>query len=365
MRLNKLIIVIAIIFPLAINAQKKERNYVNIVKSNTLENATESSLSYTLPQTVIKVDIECVQTIKKAGPFYRYSERYLNLKNVITKDSEDWTISDIKVSTFGIPNPGQRYNIKSQGNNIASLINLTSTGILAGFNTDFTEKEQKVFNTKIPLISDINFDDIPYNSELLYKTSTAAMAQEAANVIYKLRKSRLELIMGEMENLPPDGTAYNRILEQINKMEAQFLSLFIGKTVKTKVHKTIEFVPNPLESYKNHVICRFSTKKGIISSNDISGTPIYAKLNTINRPLLPNKKTEKPDKNSTSGLYYYIPATINFAIFDKNIELLNLPVQIAQYGQVVSMSTDILKKKDVSIKINTATGALIEIIKTK
>ena len=343
-------------------SQKKIYTQVDVKPTSEVKNATEQSLTYTLPKTTIKVVVKMEKVIKKAGPYFRYSKRFLNLSNVITEDSEEWEIKNVKISTYGVADESKRYSIFTKGKTSANMLTLTRDGILAGINTTSTfSKVEKTCKNKVPNLSNISFDNVPLNEELLYKTSTAAMAKEAANMVYKLRTNRTELLSGELENLPPDGEAYKTVLSEIAKQEQEFVSLFAGKTISTTKTEVFEITPDPLSSYANFVICRFNKSKGIVDAKDITGTPIYFKLDSENRKKLENKVTEIPKEPLKNGLYYNLPGFATIEIVDKNTPLLTQKVALAQYGQVISMSPSIVEKVGVVIEVCPVTGALISI----
>jgi len=354
-----------IVITFNVTAQKKEINKVEVKKTTEVINPIVQSITYTLPKTVVNIEIETEKIIKKAGPYYRYSKRFLNLTNVITEDSEESIIKDVKINTEGKPNELQRYNIYSTGNTSANLVQLSQDGILLGINTKLHKPNTKSQDTESPLISvdDIYFDNISLPEELLYKTSTAAMAQEAANMIYKIRNNRIKLLSGELENLPPDGDAYKVVLNNLDKMEKDFISLFAGKTISVKSTKNFTILPTPLSSYDNHVLCRFSAQKGIIDAMDITGTPIYLKITTSPYIRLKNKQTKTPKEIKSNGLFYNLPGTATISVIDKNHELISKEVQLAQYGQVISMPASILEQENIMIEFCPITGALKSIAK--
>ncbi len=350
-------------FAFSINSQKKVPNKVEVKPTKDVVDATSHSLTYMLPQTTINVEIEMEKIIKKAGPYYRYSQRYLNLNNVITKDSEEWIIKGVKIYTTGKADESKRYSIFTKGITSANMVSLTSEGVFLGINNnDIYEAQSADFdNQLIPSLDDISFDNVALNEELLYKTSTAAMAQEAANMVYKLRTSRIELLTGESENTPPDGEAYKAILKEIKKQEKDFVSLFAGRTISVTQTKTFKVTPNPLSSYANHVLCRFNKQKGLVDAIDITGTPIYLKMDIEKLKRLENNRTEELKEPIKNGLYYNLPAKAVVNIVDKNTPIGSQKVDLAQYGQVISMSPSILEKEGIVIKICPVTGALISI----
>ena len=51
----------------------------------TANKHNEYGLIYSLPKTHVNIEVEAVRTVKKAGPYYRYAEKYLGVKNPITE----------------------------------------------------------------------------------------------------------------------------------------------------------------------------------------------------------------------------------------------------------------------------------------
>ncbi len=357
-------LIILLLITTNVVSQKKGEAIIEVKKTSEIINPTVQSLTYMLPKTTVLVEIESEKIVKKTGPYYRYSQRYLNLSDVITEDSEEWVIKSIKIKTKGTPNEEQRYSVISSDLSAAFNLNLTHSGILKGINLDTKKAKHPSVCSKsdeIINLEDVNFDNIPLHEDLLFKTSTAAMAQEAANMIYKIRNNRIDLLSGDLENLPPDGEAYQSVLKELSKMESDFVSLFAGKTITSKKTQVFEITPDPLSSYSNHVICRFSTQKGVVDAMDITGTPVYFKLDALDFKKLVNKQTEAPKNAIINGLYYCIPAPVKITILDKNKEVSSDVVDMAQYGQVISMPADILKQGDIQIKFCPTTGALISI----
>ncbi|WP_075602298.1 DUF4831 family protein [Saccharicrinis aurantiacus] len=337
---------------------------VNITSTNSIDDATSQSLSYTLPKSIIQVDIVTEKVIQKAGPFYRYSQRFLNLNNVITQDNEEWHIKSVKVYTKGIADENKRYSITTEGNSSADHINLTKDGVLRGFNNPAEPKTTAPCKKQeeIPHLEDITFNEVELTEDILLKTSSTAMAQETANMIYNIRANRFDILSGNIDNTPADGIAYQQVLNRFDQMEKDFVSMFAGKTIKASKTQSFSFAPS--QEGGNAVLCRFSKSNGIVDAMDLSGTPIYIKIDRADFKKLENNKVVDPKKEDVvlrNGIYYCLPGSANVKIVDKNIELLSQDLKIAQYGQVVSMPSSILEKEGTVVKICPTTGALIQI----
>ena len=150
-------------------------------KRLTAEKHNEYGLIYSLPQTHLDIEVVATKTTRKAGPYYQYAEKYLGIPGAITQDSEEWALSSVKVTPYGVPDPEEQYlmQFKPGGN---GYIVLDENGLLLSINTEpvidsivSTAPKQK---QESPL--DNNEYAKVYSEELLMSASTAKMAEVAA-----------------------------------------------------------------------------------------------------------------------------------------------------------------------------------------
>lgn len=341
---------------------------VTVKEVNTLTNATTNALVYSLPATVIRVEVDVEKTISKVGPFYRYSQKMLNVTDVVTEDKEEWQIKSVRIKTVGKPDDDKRFKVAFSGQSAAPFLNLTDDGILAGVNLKQVPAHESSLMEysieELPQLKDVNFNNVSMLEKQLVKTSTAAMAEEAANFIYKVRKRRFKIVASDYENLPPDGQSYEVSVRELNQLETDFMELFIGKKQTYQTTQVFEVLAEPL-AVNNTVLFRFSTLKGIVDKMDLSGTPVYVEVEVDNQKTLPDQAINDP-KNKVEirhGLYYCRPAKARVKIIDRNILLNQKEVYLAQYGQVLSMPSEVLERDDVRIELNPVTGALKSISK--
>ncbi|MBR8537407.1 DUF4831 family protein [Carboxylicivirga sediminis] len=334
---------------------------VNVQDVATMTNATSDALLYSLPVTVVRVNVEVEKTISRVGPFYRYSQKMLNISDVVTQDKEEWKIKSINIETYGKPDPAKQYAISFSGDNAAPYLNLTPSGVLAGINTDalvLDDYLKEFTNEYVPSLKDVNFNEVGMIEKQMVKTSTAAMAEETANYIYKIRKRRFKILASDYEQLPPDGQSYEVMVRELNALEKEHMELFIGKTESFIFTKSFDIIPDKM-SANNDVLFRFSAVNGIVDKMDVSGAPVYIELEAIDSPDLPdNVVISNKNQEVRNGLFYCKPGKVKIKVIDKNVLVKEQELYLGQYGQVVSMPANVLEKADVSIRINPATGAL-------
>src|SRR5574344_403509 len=221
-------ILIAAMLLCSISMAAKDKVDIKVTPITNDADAANNGVIYALPRTVVRVRVEAEIVQRKVGPFFRYSNKYLNLQNVITEDETIWHLKNISISTVSEANLQQRYKITATGGSMPA-IQLTNNGILAGVNTIGTSNDAvESVNICSPIIDELSFDNIPLNSEILTKTSSAAMAEETAYTIYRLRQKRVSLLGGENAVVLADGQAYNTVLNELNEIEKQYVSLFSG-----------------------------------------------------------------------------------------------------------------------------------------
>ncbi|MDR1679449.1 MAG: DUF4831 family protein [Prevotellaceae bacterium] len=324
----------------------------NIFSAEKTPKATAPMLSYSLPRTALLIEITTVKTEQKAGPYYKYAERYLALKDVITEDKTVWEISSVRVKTRGIADPNRSFMLKN-----ATNLSLTNTGVIRGINLPETDKPNaKKEHNKQPKINKAASDDFyasPFISEeQLMANSVAKMAEIAAKQIFRLRDSRISLISGENEKMPADGESLKLMLRQMDKMEESLTELFAGKKITTTVVKTVEIVPN--KNLKNEMLFNFSETAGISDKPEPGSYPVQINLSKqINATPAVNAK-------SNEGLFYLLPGAAEVELWGNNTQLFKGSFDMAQFGTLQQLPAS---KGDLKVRINTKTGALISVEK--
>jgi len=325
---------------------------------------SEHGLWYYLPKTVIKIEIIAEKEVAKTGPFYRFSQRFLNISDVVTEDREGWHIIGANISTYGIADEKKLFKVSTEGTPGMAALSLTTDGVLKSINHNKTEKfnNQELLeqpSSKIISLENINFNDVPFTEDQLIKSSTTAMAEEVSKEIYRLRQLKSRMIKGEVK-FSPDTGSFEQMLAELEKLEQAYLSLFTGKIEKQTIKRVYEFIPDNSQN-ANTVLLRFSQQKGFLESMDVSGTPVYIEIevntkNTNNYLLEEDKKTE-----NTTGLAVCNPVPAKVRIIDRTLLLTESKVFLGQFGQVYRLPKDLLNGSKIEILLDESTGAIKEI----
>ena len=151
------------------------------------------------------------------------------------------------------------------------------------------------------------------SEELLMAGSTAKQAEVAAKQIYRIRESRMNILTGDADNLPPDGEAMKLVIQQLEEQEKALTNLFTG--IRAKEVSDYEVTIVPFDNLDKEVLFRFSPQLGIVDADDLGGAPVYMNLKAIDRaPVLDPKEAEKKEKSlkgiiSVSYTHLTLPTT--------------------------------------------------------
>ena len=224
----KRLLILAIISCVSIAAMAQSIQRVGVYKDN-------GTLHFSQPQSSVTVVLRVEKRHFTPGELARYAQKYLGVRASLASRTE---------------------------------CDLLSATILSG-----SHPEQSAVS---------NEESVAAVSLPSYRTDGRVMTQEqqassAAEMIFSLRKHRLDLITGEAgENV--FGAGLKAALDEIARLEKECLDMFYGaKSVSEKVYTfNVTITPDKNE----YMVCRFSDDMGIVAVDDLSGKPIVLKVET-------------------------------------------------------------------------------------
>ena len=322
--------------------------------------ANEAAVVYYMPKNEVRITLNYSVVEHTPGIFYQYAERYLGAKNVIKENKTVYILNSISSELVSMADAERAYKIVATPGINEQLISLTQDGRLLGYNIDLDAKDENNVENSIPSCltnQESRYDLMPLLEEQFIASSIAKMAEGAAKQIYRIRETRLNLLAGEVEHVPADGTAMKLVLEELDKREKALAELFIGK--ESVEHKSQDLIYTPKDDAGEEIICRFSMHSGIVATDDLSGEPVYLQTQATKQEL--GYMLEINSKTPTlSQLHFNIPGEGIFTITYKGKELLNKRYQIAQWGVSVPLSQQLFTGKQmVSIQVNPETGNIL------
>lgn len=354
--MRNIIIIACLLFHLPLMAQTK------VIKKNAVK-ANNFGITYSLPKTSLLVNAEVIKITSKAGPYYKYAEKYLGVKNAISEDKVYYQLGKISLENKGIPDPDNTYIVEFKSGTVAPYAYLTEEGLLCSINAEYmpeksTTEEARKRKQQSGQIANASV----LSEELLMAGSTAKQAEVAAKQIYRIRDSRLNILTGEADNLPPDGEAMKLVIQQLEEQEQALTNLFTG--IQVRDTSDYEITIDPYDDLEKEILFRFSPQLGIVAADDLGGAPVYLDLKAIDRaPALEPKEAEKKEK-SLKGIIYNIPGKASIAISMNKKTLLKGEVQVTQFGTQEGLAPVMFEDKKAPVKIYfyPETGAIKQII---
>lgn len=354
--MKNLFTIACLLFSLPLMAQTK------VVKKNAVK-ANNFGITYSLPKTQLVIDAEVTKVTSKAGPYYKYAEKYLGVKDVITEDKVYYELGKLSLTNKGIPDPDNTYIVEFKSGTVAPYAYLTEEGLLCSINAEYTPEESELETIKKSTNAPSKVTDASVLSEeLLMAGSTARQAEVAAKQIYRIRESRLNILTGEADNLPPDGEAMKLVIQQLEEQEKALSNLFTGIVTKETSHYEVDITP--YDNLEKEVLFRFSNQMGIVDADDLGGVPVYMNLKAIERaPVLEPKEAEKKEK-SMKGIIYNVPGKASIEISMNKKTLYKGEAQITQFGSHEGLAPVMFEDKKAPVKVYfyPETGAIKQII---
>lgn len=318
-------------------------------------------VTYLLPKTEIELKIVATKHIYSPGEFCKYAEQFLKLTDVSPIGREYWTLDKIQTSAIGVPDKDKVYFVKLKDKTVAPLMELTEDGIVRSINMPYSGTVKKEpaaapVNTIIQSADPRSF----LTEEILMASSSAKMAELVAQEIYNIRESKNALLRGEADNMPKDGEQLKLMLDNLNLQEKALTEMFTGKTTDQPETFTIRIVPQEMD---HTVAARFSTRLGIVESNNLAGEPIYINITDLKTISIP-PTDEKKSKKEIEGIAYNAPGRAKIEISYKQQTLFEDELPVSQFGTTEYLAPVLFNKKSVTqVLFDTTTGGLLKVNK--
>lgn len=359
----------AVLFCLSVSAQKKK------------DISTPVTVNYCLPKVSFKVvvTLECVKQVP--GPYREQAVAKLGLKPEVTTSGEEWTIKDIAVKPFFVPDEKAIYAITASGDYHSVMLSLSAEGFLAGVNSMqalpgvqpelLVYRQPEAFDKVIDII---NLNTYNHLKEVLDSNYTVQEIDgvkkkiwdpieryvpktnqdnidEAVREIFRIRSERVRLLGAE--NQIPDGQSLDIILKQFDLMEENYLSLFMGKKEKETIVK--EFICTPEKENEPVVAFRFSSENGVAAKKDVSAVAYTLQVQNV---VIPGVTSTAASATQQSAIYYRVPAVAELKLMRASDELMSFKTVIPQLGEIRIFPTEVISNEGLSLEFYPQYGSL-------
>ena len=273
-------------------------------------------VSYALPTTTVTVKVEVRQESFFAGPYAPFAKQMLNM-SVSDQDAITSEITRVELIPKVEADSDAWYTCDQES---AALLSLSAQGLvsmgnsgapvswrfLPGLKADFSDKgltipeKEAVETIYKEMPTDTGMVSIPVEHKILVEKTLEDKASDAAEVILQVRKERLNIASGNTD-ASYSGESLRAALQELERIEAEYMALFRGYSVVRKQVCTFEVLPSRDVKHHRYLVFRL-TDEGPVSMG-VHGTPYYLELQP--EGTLPE---EDPDKKKTRGsVRYRIP----------------------------------------------------------
>lgn len=341
--------------------------------SNTMAQTPVSStpdglVIYSLPNTSINLVVEATKETFIAGPYAQYAQKYLGTA-AKTENAVTYSMSSIQFHPYIEADPSSRIaiNLSGKKNATANFLQFCSQGLIIASDS-YTGKPEawrfpsiatgdqfagkgvggNLTSTTTTLYKSVmtesGFQRVPVEQKQVVEKSTEKKAEEVAASIFNLRRKRTEIITGDTDAIF-NGEALGAAIEEINRLEQEYLSLFFGITETSIQKMSFDVVPQAGNDKHIYVAFRISETQGLLPASNISGRPIILELildEGARSTTVQQAVAASAGRSKGQMIYYRVPATVTARILDGQQTLLQTRVPVYQLGAVHSFPIETL-----------------------
>lgn len=364
---------------------------INVVPFSSGKPSSEKDgIIYSLPRNVIKIQIEVIKTDNFKGPFAEYAGKLLGLTTIINENSTSYKIGPIEMTSIAEVDPQQFYFVEIDDkvkDSRSLMITMAEEGYISGFadigqsrkeirdaivSGDFGNENLKPFRDLLKpvliekvdtVIRRISIDTTIIEEKVLkrsiFEKTTDQQAREVADLIYRIEDNKFSLITGYQEvNYSKESLEF--MLDQLNRMEREYLALFKGYSKESVQVYTYYVTPESTAEGTLETICRFSKSRGI---SDKAG-PTGESVSLVITPLNQNKAIEDFVKQRDQvikklhGFYYRIPEKAIVTLRIGGVSVSEKQMFISQMGLITYLPAGNMS----NVRFNAETGNVIHAV---
>ena len=324
--------------------------------------APAGAIVYSLPSTTISLKVTAEHESFVAGPYAKYAEKYLGIE-ARTESGDFYTLGAIEMIPCIEADPSVRVAVSLGTSKTASanFLNFCSQGLImtsdsytgkqaqwrfpsAVNNSDFASSgaTSNLDSRTTTLYKSVDgLEKVPVQQTQVVEKSIERKAEETASMIFRLRQKRMDIITGDTD-ATYSGEAMAAAIEEITRLEQEYLSLFIGKSVTDEQTVVFDVVPKAENGNKQmYIAFRISDTQGLVPASNMSGRPIVLELQ---KDGTHSAGTSEAASSAKGRIYYRQPATMTARLLDGQKEIMQGRMPVYQLGQTLSFPIDIAVK---------------------
>ena len=320
-------ILLAIVL-MAIGISNAHAQYV-ITHAKIAMPGQQKGIYYALPRTVIQLDLMVDKTELVEGPYSDYAY-LIGATDIIQGDGIEYILKDVAMSTYAEADPNATFFVSMNAKNDAQPFYLNSRGILEGVGmVGETTKEQVKTPVQVKVTSNNKTFKYQYGSSGM--RSPDQQARAAAEMISRIREEKIKLLTGFQETAFTLDT-YRQMYADLEAMENEYLSLFVGKRIVKTVVKTVYVTPK--KGVPTMTVGTFSNETGFTVGVAEGGVNVTVQLTSLNTTGSINQASQSAVESLSQDnkLFYRIPETANIKVNVDEETVLSCRATVAQLG---------------------------------
>ncbi len=316
----------------------------------------QGAVVYSLPRTCIRIVAEAHYTQFVPGPYARYARKFLGI-DAGQNRTITYELSRIEMTPMLETDPHQLYMALLTKENIEPwFLQLTSQGLVlladayqakeskwrfpapdgvqdvsdAGIIENLKEERTTLYRSQV---EGREVSAIPVQQTQLVEKTLEQRAEEAVRKIFRLRDMRYAIITGDTDAIY-SGEAMGAAVDEMRRMEEEYLRLFLGETTTGKTHLSTDVLPD--QERTRYVAFRFSETEGLLPADNVGGRPILLEMDISADEPFPRIITDESKVRSGTRLFYRQPVITLVRLTDGQKELLQARVPVYQKGPVLN-----------------------------
>lgn len=347
----------------------------------------KNAFMYYLPQTTLEIKIKVTTETLVPGPYSKYAEKYLCIKNVATSSVSDVKIENIDINEIAQPDPNACFMVVCDRE---ANLNYNSRGVIVGYNcgeqsadyqyaeshfskktdiatplfTDYGVKQNFTKNTdttyKVVEVDSV-FQKIPIYNKVIISKDEEMKAEEAANYIIKIRKRLFKVLTAQFDTDTPP-TDIEIMVNELKNMENRYLELFVGKIERETREYVFYYTPQPELSEEKIPICYITDNDEVVEKKVENSEPVYLVLKnaqvTKDIDNFYGRQYTLKKKEKNMGLYYRIPSDISLSVDFDDFTYYKSVVAIPQCGYLGHLPAELFKNKNLKVAFDEKYGSI-------
>ena len=339
------------------------------------EITTPAAVGYVLPIVTydVEVTMECAELIP--GPLSRYAEEKFGVRPDITERGQEWRVRTIRLVPRSVPDEDAKFVVEANGMYGSVAVNLTPEGFLTGVGKSGADGKERtgeavyresgqpslevagyvdfgLRSTKKEVL-DSNFTMVEYEGEMRRQwdpiiryelKDEADYADECAREIFNIRQKRLEAI----------ATADRAALDELRRLEDNYMSLFMGRRVSRKVVRHFAFTPK--KDGESILLFRFSESGGIATKNNVAALPYVVEVR--NAEVMSAQAGGGRPEGTGAGITYRVPAVADLVLMKGEEEVLSVRAILPQLGRLAVFPVEVLDNEGLYMEFYPEYGSL-------